>query len=65
MFAGRGPFPRDAAGALWQPELADAEVGNLLAELIGRSLLTAAGEGWYTAHDLQYDVLKRRLGRQG
>ena len=24
-----------------------------------------AGDGWYAAHDLQYDVLKRRLGRDG
>ena len=65
VFAGRGPFPRDAAGALWQPELAEAEVSDLLAELVGRSLLTAAGDGWYAAHDLQYDVLKRRLGPAG
>src|SRR5262249_20658357 len=57
--------PRQAAGALWQPDLADAEVGDLLAELASRSLLTAAGEGWYAAHDLQYDVLKHRLGRDG
>ena len=61
VFAGRGTFPREAAGALWRPELADAEVGDLLAELVGRSLLTAAGGGWYTAHDLQYDVLGRLL----
>jgi hypothetical protein len=64
-FAGRGPFPRHAAGTLWQAELADAEVGDLLPDLTGRSLLTAAGDGWYTAHDLQYDVLKYRLGRDG
>ena len=61
VFAGRGPFPREAAGALWWPELAKAQVGGLLAELVGRSLLLSAGDGWYTAHDLQYDVLKRRL----
>ena len=65
VFAGRGPFPREAAGVLWRPELAEAEVGDLLAELAGRSLLTAAGDGWYAAHDLQYDVLKRRLGPAG
>ena len=64
-FAGRGPFPRHAAGAVWQTELADLEVGDLLADLTGRSLLTAAGDGWHTAHDLQYDVLKHRLGRDG
>jgi hypothetical protein len=52
VFAGRGPFPREAAGILWWPELAEAEVGDLLAELAGRSLLTAAGNGWYAAHDL-------------
>jgi hypothetical protein len=65
VFAGRGPFPRAAAAALWQPGLADAEVGDLLAELTGRSLLTAAGEDWYVAHDLQYDVLVRRLTPAG
>ena len=65
VFAGRGPFPREAAGALWQPDLAEAEVGDLLVELVGRSLLTVAGNGWYAAHDLQYDVLKRRVGPAG
>ena len=65
VFAGRGPFPREAAAALWRPGLEDGEVGDLLTELAGRSLLTAAGEGWYAAHDLQYDVLKRRLGSAG
>ena len=65
VFAGRGPFPRDAAAALWQPELPGAEVGDLLAELTGRSLLAAASEGRYVAHDLQYDVLVRRLGSAG
>ena len=62
VFAGRGPFPREAAAALWRPELAVAEVSDQLAEFTGRSLLTAAGDGWYAAHDLQYDALKRRLG---
>jgi NB-ARC domain/WD domain, G-beta repeat/APAF-1 helical domain len=65
VFAGRGPFPRAAARALWQPELPDAEVGDLLAELTGRSLLTAAGQDWYAAHDLQYEVLAHRLGPAG
>jgi WD40 repeat protein len=64
VFAGRGTFPGQAAGLLWR-ELAEAEVSNLLAELVDRSLLTAAGHGWYTAHDLQYDVLKGRLGLGG
>ena len=61
-FAGRGPFPREAAAVMWGPDLAVAEVSDQLAEFTGRSLLTAAGDGWYAAHDLQYDVLKRRLG---
>ena len=65
VFAGRGPFSRAAAQALWQPGLSDAEVGDLLAELTGRSLLMVAGEGWYVAHDLQYDVLARRIGPSG
>jgi hypothetical protein len=65
VFAGRGPFPREAAGILWRPQLAEAEVGDLLAELTGRTLLTVRGDGWYAAHDLQYDVLKHRLGPAG
>ena len=65
VFARRGPFPRDAARALWAPELPDAEIDDLLETLTGRNLLMAAGEGWYTAHDLQYDALERRLGAAG
>ena len=60
VFAGHGSFPRAAAAALWQPDLEEAQVVDLLVELVGRSLLTAAGDGWYAAHDLQYDVLKRQ-----
>ena len=60
VFAERGPFTRAAAQALWQAELPDADVGDLLAELTGRSLFTAVGDGWYAAHDLQYDVLVRQ-----
>jgi len=65
VFARYGPFSRDAARALWPPELPDAEVHDLLASLTGRNLLMTAGEGWYTAHDLQYDALERRLGAAG
>ena len=65
VFSRRGSFPREAAGAVWQPSLEEAEVGDLLAELAGRSLLITAADGWYAAHDLQYDVLKRRLGSDG
>ncbi|WP_165634737.1 NB-ARC domain-containing protein [Thermostaphylospora chromogena] len=62
VFAGRGPFSRAAAERLWGPELSSAEVGDLLADLMNRSLLTSAGEGWYVAHDLHYDVMISRLG---
>ena len=65
VFAGRGPFPADAAQALWYRDLPDAAAHRLLAELTGRALLTARGEGWYVAHDLQYEVLKGRLGDDG
>ena len=34
VFASRGPFPRDAAWALWQPGLPDTGVDDLLAELL-------------------------------
>jgi hypothetical protein len=61
VFEGRGPFHRSAAEALWRPGLPSAEVGDLLAQLTGWSLLTTAGEDWYIAHDLQYEVLRRRL----
>ena len=65
VFAGRGAFPREAAHALWQTELSSAETGNLLVKLTGYSLLTVAADGWYAAHDLQYDSLSRRLGPRG
>ena len=65
VFAGRGPFPADAAQALWYRDLPDAAAHRLLAELTSRALLTARGEGWYVAHDLQYEVLKGRLGDDG
>ncbi len=45
VFAGRGPFPADAAQALWYRDLPDAAAHRLLAELTGRALLTARGEG--------------------
>ena len=62
VFAGRGAFSRESAEALWQSKVSQAAAGNLLAEFTGRSLLMPAGEGWYAAHDLQYDVLAKRLG---
>ena len=65
VFARYGPFSRDAARALWPAELPDAEADDLLESLTGRNLLMAAGEGWYTAHDLQYEALERRLGAAG
>jgi hypothetical protein len=64
VFASRGLFDRNAAQALWQPELTSADVGDLLADLTGWSLLSKAGGDWYTAHDLQYEVLKRRISVQ-
>ena len=65
VFAGRGPFPRDAARTLWPPKLPDAEADDLLAKLTARNLLTAVSEGWYDAHVLQYDALALRLGAAG
>ena len=65
VFARYGPFSREAARALWPPELPDAEVDDLLESLAARNLLMAAGEGWFTAHDLQYEALERRLGAAG
>jgi len=65
VFAARGPFPRDAAWALWQPGLPDTGVDDLLAELAERSLLTACGADSYRAHDLQYDVLVAKMGGNG
>ena len=62
VFAGRGPFSRAAAERLWGPKLSPPEVGELLADLVSRSLLTSAGDGWYSAHDLQYEAMIFRLG---
>lgn len=65
VFARQGPFPRDAARMLWQVQDADPGAGDLLAELTGRSLLTATDDGWYMVHDAQSEVLARRLGPDG
>jgi len=65
IFAGRGPFPFHAAQALWRRNLQGSTVRRLLAELTGRALLSTRGAGWYVAHDLQYEVLKGRLDRDG
>jgi WD40 repeat protein len=62
VFSGRCPFPADAAHALWQTELSEVGTEELLAELSSRSLLIVEGNGWYSAHDLQLEVLKRRIG---
>ncbi|WP_242890808.1 NB-ARC domain-containing protein [Actinomadura litoris] len=61
VFTSRGPFPDTAAAALWHP-LPEVEVRRLLTDLIGRSLTTRTGDGWYIAHDLQYDTITQRLG---
>ncbi|WP_344901173.1 NB-ARC domain-containing protein [Actinomadura meridiana] len=63
VFEGRGPFPADAAAALWDP-LPDPDVRDLLADLVGRSLLSTTGEGWYIAHDLQYDAIVQHLSHR-
>jgi WD40 repeat protein len=65
VFSRRGPFPRAAACALWQSVLSDAEASDLLVELTGRSLLTSPDDGWYAAHDVQSEVLARRIGPDG
>jgi hypothetical protein len=59
---GRGEFPRKAAEALWRTALSEAGAGNLLATLVGRSLLIKTPAGLYELHDVQYDVLAQRLG---
>ncbi|MEV4000785.1 NB-ARC domain-containing protein [Actinomadura sp. NPDC049753] len=61
VFTGRGPFPREAAAALWHP-FPGPEVDELLETLVGHSLLTTAGNGRYIAHDLQCDAITQRLG---
>jgi hypothetical protein len=61
IFAKPGPFNRGAAEALFRSELPEAEVGDLLAQLTGWSLLTPVDDDWYVAHDLQYEVLNSRL----
>ena len=66
VFSGRGPFPRAAAEALWAPAgLAGPDAGDLLDVLERRSLIQLAGEGRYTLHDLQSDVVAHQLGADG
>ena len=62
VFSGRCPFPADAVHALWQAELSEIGTEELLAELSSRSLIITEGDGWYSAHDLQLEVLKHRIG---
>jgi WD40 repeat protein len=62
VFGRSGSFPREATWALWQSELSEPEVSDLLAGFTGRSLLTSSGEGWFVAHGLQSEFLVRRLG---
>ncbi|MEU6745168.1 NB-ARC domain-containing protein [Spirillospora sp. NPDC046719] len=67
VFTDRSPFTATAAAALWHPHT-DLQTKDLLADLVGRSLLTAVGdpdeqgERWFVAHDLQYDTCAQRLG---
>jgi WD40 repeat protein len=65
VFSGRSPFPSEAAQALWHRDLKGAEVHSLLAGFVDRALLTARGAGWYTLHQLQYEVLENRLSDDG
>ncbi|MBC6458283.1 NB-ARC domain-containing protein [Actinomadura sp. HBU206391] len=59
VFTGRGPFPRSAAEALWAATLPDLyAVSEVLEEFRSRSLLTEY-DGWYIAHDLQYDAMNQ------
>ena len=62
IFSGRGPFPRSAAEALWKISgMSSAATGDVLAMLVARSLLTTVSGNRYTIHDLQYEVLSRKI----
>ncbi len=66
VFNGRGPFPRSAAEALWTPTgLSGPDCGDLVALLEGRSLIHPEGEGRFSLHDLQADVVAHQLGSDG
>lgn len=66
VFADSGPFPRTAAEALWRSSgVSSPSAGDVLAELVDRSLLTISGSGYYSAHDLQYEYLKFLMGEEG
>jgi WD40 repeat protein len=63
VFKGQGAFPRSAVEALWAPTgLTGPAVGEVLATLAGRSLLSDEGDGWFGIHDLQLDVISKQLG---
>lgn len=52
VFTAQGAFPRAAAEALWSPAgLTSPQTGELLAVLIGRSLMSVEGDGWFAVHD--------------
>ncbi|MBO0838355.1 MAG: hypothetical protein J2P28_22945, partial [Actinobacteria bacterium] len=65
VFAGRGAFPADAVQALWRRTSHSSAPIPLLDEFVRCALLTSRGAGWYSAHDLQNDFLKKRLGDVG
>ncbi len=64
VFAGRGPFPTEAAQALWQPA-PPAGAPGLLAEFCHRALLSRTGPNHYIAQQPHYEVLQSRLGPAG
>jgi WD40 repeat protein len=62
VFGGHAPFPREAAEAIWAPAVSEDDSSELLSRFISLSLLTSAGSDWFTAHDVQFDLLRHRLG---
>jgi len=65
VFAGRGPFPTEAAQALWPPALPAGAAPGLLAEFCHRALLSRTGPNHYIAQQPHYEVLQSRLGPDG
>jgi WD40 repeat protein len=60
VFQGRGMFPRTAIETLWS-ELSGPAVGEILALLEGRSLLSYEGDDKFVVHDLLTEVIAKRL----
>ncbi|MFE3027993.1 NB-ARC domain-containing protein, partial [Nocardia tengchongensis] len=62
VFAGRGGVPPEAVRALWTSAgYTPQAVVQLLPRFVDRCLVQQDNHGWYTLHDLEFDVVAHQL----